>query len=245
MLLLLSPKRLTWLSVSHSRLLRFVRIIRIKVNLNKLKKIFLSNGYPDEVIVDTINKTVNKFKNNIRPFVPSKCPVYVRLPWIGSPRQLIVDKVSSSVTSCCNAAMVRTIFTTWAAFRSIHKDVLHIFQQINLIYKFQCCCNATYIGCSSQCLEVRVKQHVPSDIRDHTTSGHSKLLDSAICEHFNALNSCMVNYRDKSFVVLRRARTKLHRIVLEAIHFLFNRPSICTQNLKRPLNLLGDISCLT
>ena len=44
---------------------------------------------------------------------------------------------------------------------SVHKDVLPIFQQSNLIYKFQCRCNATYIGRISHRLEVTVKQHVP------------------------------------------------------------------------------------
>ena len=84
--------------------------------------------------------------------------------------------------------MVRTIFTTRTAFCSTHKDVFPIFQQSNLIHKFQCCCNATYIGCTSQRLEVSVK-HVSRDTNNSTTPGHSKLLDSAICEHSNAINT--------------------------------------------------------
>ena len=92
---------------------------RMKSEFEQMKNLFLHNGYPEEVIVDTINKTVNKFRNNIKPLDPSKCPVNVRLPWIGSPSQLIADKVSSSVIRCYNVAMVRTIFTTWAAFCSI------------------------------------------------------------------------------------------------------------------------------
>ena len=157
-----------------------------------------------------MNKTVNKFRNNIWPLGPSKCPVYARLLWIGSLSQLIADEVSSSVTHYYNAAMVQTIFTTWAAFHSTHKDVLPIFQQTNLIYKFQCWCNATYRGHTSQCLQFRVKQNVLRDIRNHRTSGNSKLLDSAICKHLNALNSYVVNYSDECFVVLQRARTKQH-----------------------------------
>ena len=68
----------------------------------------------------------------------------------------------------------------------------------------------TYIGCTSQHLEVKVEQHVPRDICNHTTSGHSKLLDSTICEHLNALNSCGVDYSNSCFVALHRARTKQH-----------------------------------
>ena len=135
----------------------FVQMTGLKVNLNRLKEIFLRNRYPEEVIVDTMKKTVDKFRNNIVSFGPPRCPVYVRLPWTGSPRQLITDKVSSSVSRYFNAALVGTIFTTQAAFRSTPKDVLAIFQLSNLIYKFQCCCNATYIGRTSQRLEVRVK----------------------------------------------------------------------------------------
>ena len=37
------------------------------------KLFFLFNGYFEEVIVDTINKSVYKFKNNIRTFDPSLC----------------------------------------------------------------------------------------------------------------------------------------------------------------------------
>ena len=106
-------------------------------------------------------------------------------------------------------------------------------------------CNAIYIGYTSERLEVRVKQHVPRDIRNHTTSEHLKLLGSAICEHLNALNSCVVNYRDECFAALHRARTKQHLIVLEAIYILLNWPSLCKQNPKHSLNLLRDIFCLT
>ena len=105
-----------------------------------------------------MDKIVNKFRNNIKSLGPSKCPVYVRFPWIGFPCQLIAEKVSSSVTRCYNTVMVQTTFTIWAAFHPIHKDVLHIFQQSNLIYKFKYRCNATSIGRTSHGLEVSVKQ---------------------------------------------------------------------------------------
>ena len=81
----------------------------IKREFEQIKNLFLSNEYPEEAIVNTINKTIYKFRNNIRPLGPSKCKVYVRLPWIGSLSQLIAIKVPSSVTRCYNAAMVQTI----------------------------------------------------------------------------------------------------------------------------------------
>ena len=71
------------------------------------------------------------------------------------------------------------------------------------------------------------------------------MLDSAICEHLNALNSCVVNYSYECFVVLQRAQTKRHLFVLEVIHILFKSPSVCKQNPKHSRNLIGDISYLT
>ena len=118
------------------RTLKICSVNRIKSEFEQIKNLFLGNWYPEEIIVDTMNKTVDKFRNNIVPFGPPKCPVYVRFSWIWFPCQLIADKVSSSVTRCFNSAMVRTIFTTRAAFRSTHKDWLLIFQLSNLIYKF-------------------------------------------------------------------------------------------------------------
>ena len=186
-----------------------------------------------------IKSEFEQFRNNIRPFDPFKFPVYVRFTLIGSPSQLIAGNFSS-VTCYYNAAMVRTIFTSRAAFCSTHKDVLLIFQQSNLIYKFQCCSNPTYIGRISQRLEVRVKHNVPRDIRNHTISAHSKLLDSAICEHFNALNSCAVHYNDEYLGVLHNAKRKQHLIVLESLHILlFDKFYIIYSNFFVNLETVG------
>ena len=52
------------------RALKICSDSRTKNELEQIKNLFLGNSYPEEVIVDTINKTVNKFRNNIRPFWP-------------------------------------------------------------------------------------------------------------------------------------------------------------------------------
>ena len=114
----------------------------------------------------------------------------------------IWDKVASSVYHCFPAVIVRSIFATKAAFNSIHKDVLPIFNQSLLIYKFKCWCNSTYIGRTNQRLEARVRQHVPRGIlnNDRLTSGHSQALDSVIGEHLLTINSCRINYQGDWFL---------------------------------------------
>ena len=125
--------------------------------------------------------TVTRLKNTNKAFGPPKCPVYFRLPWVGSASQSFADKIASSVYHCYPAVNLRPIFTTRPAFNSTNRDKLPIFKQSNLIYKFVCQCSSTYIGMTCQCLEVRVRQHIPRVLLSgRLTSGHSRLLVS-IC----------------------------------------------------------------
>ena len=163
------------------------------------------------------------FKKKNKIFGPSKYPVYFSLPWIGPTSQSFANNVASSVYRCFHAVKVRSIFATKAAFSSIHKDVLPIFNQSLLIYKFKYWCNSTYVGRTSQRLEVRVRQYVPRVIlnSDRLTSGISQALYSAIGEHLQTINSCRNNYQDYRFSVLHRARSKIHLKNLEAIYIFF------------------------
>ena len=79
-----------------------------------------------------------------------------------------------------------------------------------------------------------MRQHVPRGIRDCTTSGHLQMLDSAICEHLNAINACAANYNDEYLVGLHKARTKQHLNVHEAVYILFNCPSLCERIQRTP-----------
>ena len=130
-----------------------------------------------------------------------------------------------------------------AAFNSIHNELLPIFNQSLLIYKFKCWCNSTYIGHTSQCLEVRVRQHVPLGILniDWLTCGHSQVIDSAIGEHLLSINSCQKRYQDGWFSVLHRARSKIHLIILKVIYIFLDRLSLCRQRPSHILHILGDI----
>ena len=54
-----------------------------------------------------------------------------------------------------------------------------------------------------------------------------------------------VNYNDECLDVLHRVRTKQHLVVLEALYVVFYKPTLCKQNPKHSLNLIGDNCCLT
>ena len=144
----------------------------------------MNNGYP-EVIDDNIKFTVTRFKNKNKTFGPRKCPIYFRLPSVGSTSQSFAERIASSVYRCYCAVNLRPIFTTRTAFNSTHKDKLPIFKQSMLIYRFVCRCSSAYIGRTCQRLEVRIRQHIPRVIlsKGRQTSGHSQAMDSATGEH--------------------------------------------------------------
>ena len=173
-------------------------------------------------------------------FSPPKCPVYFRLPGVGSASESFANKIASSVYRCYNGVNLRPIFPLRPAFNSTNKDKLPIFKQSNLIYKFVCRCNSTYISMTCQRLEVRVRQHIPrSLLSGRLTSGHSQAIDSAIGEHLLTINSCRTSYEDDCFSVLHR--DKFHLKFLEAIYISMNRPSLCRQLNNHTLSILGEL----
>ena len=175
-------------------------------------------------------------------FGPQKCPVYFRLPWVGSATESSANKIASSLYRCFHAVNLRPIFTSRSAFNSTNKDKLLIFKQSNLIYKFVYRCNSIYIGMTCQRLEVRVRQHIPrSLLSGRLTFGHSQAMDSAIGEHLLTINNCRTRYEDDCFPILHRARNKSHLKFLEAIYISMNRPSLCRQLNNRILNIFGEL----
>ena len=57
---------------------------RLNVEIERIKKILLDNDYPKNVSNTQITKKIAQF-STLKPFGPVKCPVYLRVPWIGKP----------------------------------------------------------------------------------------------------------------------------------------------------------------
>ena len=170
--------RLNWSSFLHLGLVRFVQITSLKGHVNRLQIYFWVTGILRKSLLTTLRKLLSLGITSGHLAL-----LIVQFMWDFSGLNLLVSWFPirfffSSVIRCYIEVSVRIIFITRAAFRSSHKNLIPISQQSNLLYKFQCCFNATYRGRTSQHLEVRGKQHVPRDIRNRITFGHSKLLDS-------------------------------------------------------------------
>lgn len=84
----------------------------------------------------TTERKILKF-NGVKVFGPPKCPVYVRLPWIGPVSQVYTEKIYS-FKPCFNPFLAQNIFSLRRAFPSGHKDVLAAHQQSLVIYQYKC-----------------------------------------------------------------------------------------------------------
>ena len=70
-----------------------------------------------------------------------------------------------AITNCFFAVNLRVVYSTKKALPSIQKDCVPATQKSSVIYEFTCQCDSGYVGCTTQRLEDRIKQHVPSSIR--------------------------------------------------------------------------------
>ena len=86
-----------------------------------------------------------------------KCPVYLHLPWLGTPSVGLENKIKASVEKCFFAEE-RVIFTSCPLLPAIKKDMLPALLLSNVVYNFLCHCDSQYIGCTSQ----RLPQNLPN-----------------------------------------------------------------------------------
>ena len=98
-------KKLNLIRCLSYRALNICSDCKIEDELKVIRDIFINNGYPKEVIDDNIKFTETWLKNENKTFGPPKCPVYFRLPWVGSASQFFAERIASSVYRCYHSVM--------------------------------------------------------------------------------------------------------------------------------------------
>ena len=189
-----------------------------------MKEIFLLNGYPTNVIERIITATL---RQQPKKFGPKKCAVYLRLPWKGRrPAEVVEAAVSKAVTSTYPMCEVKVVYGTHAAFRASVKDVLPTHQKSNVIYLFRCRCGSRYVGKTTQRLENRIKQHLPSSSTLTNANKKSTKNSSAIYEHLCKNPDCFDKYDKSLFSVVCKACTESVLHVLEALYIRSLKPDL-------------------
>lgn len=117
-------------------------------DLADLKSIFLSNGYPGRLL-DKIFYQSNQVKEKFIGL--EKCPVYLKLPWLGQISENYFEKTLKLVTEkTFFASKLRCIFSTRTILPPTPKESISAFSSSCVVYEFNCECGSRYVGRTSQ-----------------------------------------------------------------------------------------------
>ena len=152
-------------------------------------------------------------------------------------------QITSAVKRCFFSVEPRVIFNTRQLLPATKKDVLLSHHHSNVIYQFLCHCDSRYVGCTSQRLEERIKQHVPRSIANppalHNRQSFSRsyktnilpqqFYESAIGQHLLDNAQCTLHYSNEKFSILARGRSSFFLSILEATFIKSLNPLLCKQ----------------
>ena len=109
----------------------------------------MDNGYPESIIDSNISKKIAQFSMPKR-FGLEKCPVYLRVPWIGKASIGLDKNVKTAVKSSYGSITIRVVFTSRRMSPVARKGVLPTTLKSSIIYEYSCHCDSRYIGRTSQ-----------------------------------------------------------------------------------------------
>ena len=165
-----------------------------------------------------LNKLFLSSKNEQnRHFGPAKCPVFIKLPWMGKVFNDIERKTKNNMDNLFFAINVIFIFSKRTILPPTPKKSLPTQLLGNEIYEYKCECDARYIGRASQRLGDRIKQHVPTSIRNGTVPSRQQTervckksnlssCDSAIGKHHLNNSHCGDSYSEDNFKISKKCR---------------------------------------
>ena len=89
--------------------------------LDTIKRILIENGYPENVISVCIREKVANFVSNKR-FGPEKCPVYLKVPWIGDISLKYENQIKKAINFCFYTVKPRVAYNTRVILPTIQKN---------------------------------------------------------------------------------------------------------------------------
>ena len=126
------------------------------------------------------------------------------------------------------------------SFFHLFKNIVFLPIKKSLVfYEFSCRCEARYVGRTTQRLEDRIKQHVPTSIRKKTniereqpprgckTCNAQNKCDPAIGQHLLENPECAKMYNDDKFRIIGQARSSFQQGILESVYIKTQNPVLC------------------
>ena len=96
-----SPKmrKISLMKTLVHRALMICSKTKLGSELDKIKQLLIENGYPTDVLLSYITQKLANFAAE-KTFGPGKCPVYLKLPWIGNVSSKLEKQINKAITSC-------------------------------------------------------------------------------------------------------------------------------------------------
>ena len=103
--------------------------------LNKIKQLLIENRYPADILLSCINQILANFAAE-KTFGPEKCPVYLKLPWIGNVSSKFEYQINKAITSYFYAVKPCVVYSTRVMLPSAKKDSVPTTQKVVLFMNF-------------------------------------------------------------------------------------------------------------
>ena len=94
---------------------------------------------------------------------PQKCPVYLKIPWIGNTSPKFLKQLKAAVSTCNRATELLFVFAK-SSFPTVYKYVEPFLRRSDVVYDYVCRCDCWYVDRTSQRLQDRIKQRIPKSI---------------------------------------------------------------------------------
>ena len=191
------------------------------LDVNNLTKTLRKNSFPSSVI----ENVVRKFLNN--HFTPDSSQsgarkdncLYFKLPYIGPFSIITQRRIRKLVNTLCSDLEIKLVFTPFkikSCFGA--KDPIPAGLRSRVIYKFSCAgCSACYIRETNRHFATRIREHLASDKNSH------------IFKHLRGSENCRSLCSEDCFKILDSAPTSFQLKIKEAMHILWEQPSLNSQ----------------
>ena len=107
---------------------------KLSEEMDNIRDMFINLGYPDKVIERTMEKAKLN-TNRSTANCPKKCPVYLRLPYLGKTSLRFAQNISKAVEEVYWSTKMRVVFKTRACILQNTKGKSPTNQQNKVIYK--------------------------------------------------------------------------------------------------------------
>ena len=84
---------------------------KLGLELDRVKQLLIENGYPNDAFISYVKQILANFAAE-KPCGPEKCPVYLKLPWIGNVSSKFENQINKAITSCFYAEKPRVVYNT-------------------------------------------------------------------------------------------------------------------------------------